>query len=39
MKKYKKGKIVAQNNPQGSYSAGCPHAIPSSGCRHCEVTK
>jgi hypothetical protein len=24
MKKYKKAKVVAKNNPQGAYSAGCP---------------
>ena len=24
MKKYVKVKVVAKNNPQGSYAAGCP---------------
>lgn len=24
MKKYVKAKVVAKNNPQGSYAAGCP---------------
>ena len=40
MKKYVKAKVVAKNNPQGSYAAGCPVKTygnnPSPKCRDCE---
>jgi len=43
MKKYVKAQVVAKNNPQGSYAAGCPtHSSPNhniSECRRCEITK
>ncbi|MEI7594142.1 MAG: hypothetical protein WCK02_00220 [Bacteroidota bacterium] len=45
MKTYKKAKVVAKNNPQGSYAAGCPtHASggcgPSAGhCKSCETAR
>ena len=40
MKKYVKAKVVAKNNPQGSYAAGCP-AKNSGGdyCKSCERTR
>ena len=41
MKKYEKAKVVAKNNPQGSYAAGCPakNAGQTSTCHNCERTK
>jgi hypothetical protein len=49
MKKYVKAQVVAKNNPQGSYAAGCP---PKNGnnpnnpsgpfkslCKACELAK
>jgi len=42
MKKYVKAQVVAKNNPQGSYAAGCP-AKSGNGqagyCKSCETTK
>ena len=43
MKPYKKAKVIAKNNPQGSYAAGCPTKVsggcgPVSGhCKSCET--
>lgn len=42
MKKYTKVKVVAKNNPQGSYAAGCPTGSSTGGsgqCKQCERTK
>jgi len=42
MKKYKKVQVVAKNNPQGSYAAGCPTGSStgsSTDCRKCDRTK
>jgi hypothetical protein len=40
MKKYKKAKVVAKNNPQGSFAAGCPTNTRSgSGNCNCELVK
>lgn len=44
MKKYVKAQVVAKNNPQGSYAAGCPEKTTNagqinSGCKNCERTK
>ena len=41
MKKYKKAKVVAKNNPQGSYAAGCPAKSSggASSCQYCERSK
>jgi hypothetical protein len=42
MKKYKKVKVVAKNNPKGSYAAGCPEHHRTGGieaCRRCEFAK
>lgn len=42
MKKYKKAKVVAKNNPQGSYAAGCPAkntgsgTLGQGGCKDCD---
>lgn len=39
MKKYVKAQVVAKNNPQGSYAAGCPEKGTANGaieCRRCE---
>lgn len=39
MKKYKKAKVLAKNNPQGSYAAGCGSNRPnqsSQECKRCE---
>lgn len=44
MKKYVKAKVVAKNNPQGSYAAGCPPQDSQGGgssggtrnCKKCE---
>lgn len=36
MKKYVKAKVVAKNNPQGSYAAGCPAKNNQSQCRQCD---
>jgi len=41
-KAYKKVKVAAKNNPQGSYVAGCPTGSSTGGgsyCRSCERTK
>jgi len=40
-KAYKKVKVVAKNNPQGSYVAGCPTNKNGFGsdCKSCERTK
>ena len=41
MKKYVKAQVVAKNNPQGSYAAGCPvnkNGLTSQ-CKNCERTK
>ncbi len=42
MKKYVKAQVVAKNNPQGSYAAGCPAGRSSNGntvmCKACERT-
>jgi len=38
-KPYKKVKVVAKNNPQGSYVAGCPAGSNTNSgitCRQCE---
>jgi hypothetical protein len=41
-KKYQKAKVVAKNNPQGSFAAGCP-SVRSGGqaevCHKCELVK
>lgn len=45
MKKYVKAQVVAKNNPQGSYAAGCPtneRGGDTSGiysCIRCERTR
>lgn len=42
MKKYVKARVLAKNNPQGSYAAGCPqnrHNGSAECCRNCEMTK
>jgi len=41
MKKYVKAKVVAKNNPQGSYAAGCPAKENGAEyhCKKCERTK
>lgn len=41
MKKYVKAQVVAKNNPQGSYAAGCPvnENGLSNRCKQCERTK
>jgi len=42
MKKYVKAQVLAKNNPQGSYAAGCPVRDTGSGmygCKTCERTK
>ena len=40
MKKYVKAQVVAKNNPQGSYAAGCPSiSMSQSACMRCERTK
>lgn len=42
MKKYVKARVVAKNNPQGSYAAGCPpkergsSGSGSYSCRQCD---
>lgn len=39
MKKYVKAQVVAKNNPQGSYAAGCPaNKRPTHSCKSCERT-
>ncbi len=39
MKKYVKAQVVAKNNPQGSYAAGCPaKQQPTHSCKSCERT-
>jgi hypothetical protein len=42
MKKYVKAQVVAKNNPQGSYAAGCPAKNDKWGgspkCKDCERT-
>jgi hypothetical protein len=41
---YKKPRLIAKNNPTGSFAAGCPTHNGSNGtpgaswCRECEVT-
>lgn len=43
MKKYTKAKVIAKNNPQGSYAAGCPEKNANGGagpqCKSCERSK
>jgi len=41
MKTYKKVKVVAKNDPQGSYVAGCPSQgnYHASDCKKCERTR
>ena len=39
MKKYVKAQVVAKNNPQGSYAAGCPTNLTWTQCKQCERTK
>lgn len=40
MKKYEKPMILAKNNPQGSYAAGCPDKGTGSWvCKSCERTQ
>ena len=42
MKKYVKAEVVAKNNPQGSYAAGCPTKVGDTSavhCKACETTK
>jgi len=40
MKKYVKAQVVAKNNPQGSYAAGCPaDHQPVKSCQFCERSK
>ena len=41
MKKYVKAQVVAKNNPQGSYAAGCPtnRNGDTYACKTCERTK
>lgn len=40
MKKYVKAQVVAKNNPQGSYAAGCPtNKTGADSCRICERTR
>lgn len=42
MKKYVKAQVVAKNNPQGSYAAGCPadkakaQSGSSTSCNKCD---
>ena len=42
-KAYKKAEVVAKNNPQGSYVAGCPMHTPGGmgnvKCKTCERTQ
>lgn len=39
-KTYKKAKVLAKNNPQGSYAAGCPsHNKNTTGCISCKVAQ
>ena len=41
MKNYQKPKVLAKNNPTGSYAAGCPEKQngTSTYCKNCERTK
>ena len=43
MKKYVKAQVLAKNNPQGSYAAGCPadknETYAGGNCKRCERTK
>jgi len=41
MKNYVKAEVVAKNNPQGSYAAGCPEkgAGDINECKKCERTR
>jgi hypothetical protein len=44
MKNYVKAVVLAKNNPQGSYAAGCPAKdmgpdYASTGCKACERTR
>jgi len=43
MKKYVKAQVVAKNNPQGSYAAGCPakgnNQNDGPKCSACERTR
>jgi len=36
MKKYQKPQVIAKNNPQGSYAAGCPAQGTGDQCHRCE---
>ena len=43
MKTYVKAQVVAKNNPEGSYAAGCPEKnaggqMQSGWCKQCERT-
>ena len=36
---YKKPEVIAQNQPTGSYAAGCPAiGVQDGDCKHCERT-
>ena len=41
MKNYVKAMVLAKNNPQGSYAAGCPekNAGTPTNCHNCERSK
>lgn len=43
MKKYVKAQVVAKNNPQGSYAAGCPQHTRDKWtfgtCKKCELAQ
>ncbi len=39
MKTYVKAMVVAKNNPEGSYAAGCPADKNWTNCKNCERTK
>lgn len=39
MKTYKKAKVLAKNNPKGSYAAGCPPKDAPYDCKGCERTR
>jgi hypothetical protein len=43
MKTYQKAQVIAKNNPQGSYAAGCPPqnagTTNADKCKKCETSK
>lgn len=34
---YKKPRLIAKNNPTGSFAAGCPEMNYTRYCRECEI--